>query len=245
MKINLLIPAAGESDFFKDSYYPKMLVEVNGKPMVQHIIEEYSSIPNVNYIFVLKDEECRKFHTDNIIRLLTDNNCKIIKVREGTRGALCTSLLAVEYINTDDRLLVVNNDEIRDVDYKQIINQFDKEKADAGLISFNSIHPRWTYLRTENDNVIEVAEKKPISKDAATGFYYFRHGRNFVDAAMNKIRKGTSIDGTYYVSGALNELILRNMIIKHCHIDSDKYHSFYSMEQIKVYEKWVDANEKR
>lgn len=237
MRVNLLIPSVGLSDFFKDSYYPKTLVEINGKPMIQRIVEEYEDLPNVHYLFLLREEECIKFHTDNIVKLLTNDHCDILKIKEDTKGALCTSLLAIEHIDNDDRLIIVNNDEIRDVDYDEVIRFFDGEGADAGVISFDNYHPRWTYIRTDHDNVVEVAEKKPISRNAVTGFYYFRRGCDFVEAAMNRIRKGNTVNGVYYVSGALNELILKGRLIKHFHIEADRYHSFYSMERIKAYEK--------
>jgi dTDP-glucose pyrophosphorylase len=245
VRTNVLVPSAGVSEFFKDSYYPKTLVEVNGKPMIQYIVEEYQNINNVHYIFLLKEDECRKFHTDNIVKLLTDSNCDIIYIRENTKGALCTSLLAVDYIDNEDELIIVNNDEVRDVDYNDLLHYYKEKKAEAGVISFESCHPRWTYIRTEGDYVVEVAEKKPISKKAVTGFYYYRHGKNFVTSAKRRIRKRNPINGVYYVSGSINEMILQNLKVSYYQIAGEAYHSLYSMEKIKNYEKWVGENENR
>lgn len=239
----MLIPSAGTSEFFKDSYYPKILFEVNGKPMIERVAEEYKAITGVHYIFALREEECRKFHVDNIVRLITDHNCDVIKIRENTKGALCTCLMAVEYIDTTDPLIIVNNDEIRDVDYNKVLGFYENTGADAGMISFDNFHPRWTYIRTEGDLVVEVAEKKPISRNAVTGFYYYQHGEDFVEAAKRRIRKGNGANGIYYVSGSMNELILQNKKVAHYKIAPQRYHSLYSMEKIKAYERREKANE--
>lgn len=243
MAVNILIPSAGVTGFFKDSYYPKILMEVNGKPMIQRVLEEYERIKDVHYIMILPEEECRKFHTDNIAGLITDGNCDVIQLKNGTAGALCTSLLAVSYIDNEDPLIIVNNDEIRDVDYAEVLSYFEAAQADAGLITFENIHPRWTYIRTEGDHVVEVAEKKPISRHAVAGFYYFRHGSDFVEAAERKIRKGSTGDGIYYVSGSFNELILLHKKVVFYPIQVHQFHSLYSMEKIKEYERQVTGSE--
>lgn len=243
MPVNVLIPSAGVSEFFKNSYYPKVLMDVNGKPMVQRVLEEYAQIKDVHYIMILKEEECRKFHTDHIARLVTNGNCDVIQLKNETAGALCTSLMAISYVNGKDPLMIVNNDEIRDVDYKEVLSYFESKQADAGLITFENIHPRWTYIRTEKDYVVEVAEKKPISKNAVAGFYYFRHGCDFVDVAEKKIRKGDTGNGVYYISGSINELILANKKVVYYPIKAHQFHSLYSMEKIKEYERQVTDSE--
>ncbi len=245
MRTNVLVPSVGVSEFFKDSYYPKILMEVNGKPMVQHIVEEYQDINNIHYIFVLKEEECRKFHTDDIVKLLTDSNCDVIRIHGGTKGSLCTSLMAIDYIDNSDKLIIVNNDEIRDVNYNDLIDYYEEKEADAGVISFENYHPRWTYIKTEDDYVVEVAEKRPISKKAVTGFYYYRQGKDFIESAKRRIRKRNSLNGVYYVSGSINEMILQNQKVAYYQIANEAYHSLYSMEKIKNYEKWVRRNEER
>lgn len=243
MAVNILIPSAGASEFFKDSYYPKVLMEVDGRSMIQRVVDEYADIRDVHYIIVLQEEECMRFHTDNIARLVTDGNCDVVQLKSGTAGALCTCLMAVEYVNTEDPLIIVNNDEIRDVDYSDVLSFFASAQADAGLISFENIHPRWTYIRTEGGCVVEVVEKKPISKKAVTGFYYFRHGSEFIDAAKKKIKKGNAGSGVFYVSGSLNELILNHKKVVFYPIEAQQYHSLYSMEKIKEYERRVMENE--
>jgi len=234
--INIIIPSCGKSEFFKESYYPKTMIEINGKPMIQYVMENYDSLENKRYIFLFLQYECDKFHTDNAVKLMAENS-KVICLKDITGGALCTALMAIDYIDNDDPLIIGNNDQIIDQNIKEVLQYFDKKNADCGVISFDSIHPRWSYLRLEDENVVETAEKRPISHFAIAGFYYFKHGREFIEAAKKVIKKGSSFDGIYYLSASINEMILMNKKVCYFPLEKEKYHSFYSPEMIQAYEK--------
>ena len=108
--------------------------------------------------------------------------------------------------------------------------------ADAGVITFPNIHPRWSYARCMGDEVLEVAEKRPLSKDAIAGFYYFKKGSDFVEAAKNALFKQNHLEGKYYISAAVNELILLGKKVGRFEIEKEQYKSFYSPAKIKEYE---------
>ncbi len=236
--INIMIPCCGTAEFFKGSYYPKTLYEISGKPMFQHVIENYRDIEDKRFIFLFLQEECNKFHTDNVARLLTEGTTSdIIVLRKSTGGALCTCLMAVDYIDNDDPLVIANGDQLITADLDRILKGFLEEQYDGGVICFENYHPRWSYVRIAHEKVVEVVEKCPISRDAVAGFYYYRHGRDFVEAAKNAILKDSNYDGRYYLSASVNEMILQNKYIGYRRIDSTDYKSFYSPEKIREFEK--------
>lgn len=236
--INVLLPAMGKSAFFKDAYFPKPLTEINGKTMLEMVVDDYSELDPKNYIFVFHDEDCRKFHLDASVRILTDVS-KVIKLHNQTAGALCTCLMAVDYINDDTPLIIANSDQIIDVDYREVIKHFDECGAEAGVITFPSIHPRWSYAKVNEDEVVEVAEKRPLSKCAIAGFYYYKHGRDFVDAAKKALLKQNNLDGKYYISATVNELILAGKKVAYYEVKKEQYKSFYSPAKIEEFEESV------
>ena len=233
--INVLLPAMGTSTFFKNIYFPKPLIEINGKTMLEMIIENYKELNPKNYVFVFSDEDCKKFHIDASAKILSSSS-QIIKLSNQTAGALCTCLMAVEYINNDMSLIIANSDQIIEVDYTKVIEHFESMNADAGVITFPNIHPRWSYAKKNGDEIVEVAEKRPLSKDAIAGFYYFKNGSDFVQAAKNALMKQNNLDGKYYISASINELILLGKKIGYFDIEKEQYRSFYSPEKIKEYE---------
>ena len=237
--MKVLIPIAGKSSFFddKNSPFSKPLVEIRGKSMIQHVIENLSSInDDFEFIFIVNSEDCKKFHLHNILRLLSEK-CSVVKVNEETKGALCSILLGIKHINSKEELIICNGDQIIDCDFNEVLSSFRKKESDVGLITFNSVHPRWSYIRYDDDkNVVETAEKRPLSKHAIAGFYYFRQGLDFIKGAMKSIQKGSDINGMYYIAPSINQLILKNKKITAFEIVSEKYQSFYSPQKIREYE---------
>lgn len=238
--LNILLPLGAQSVFFESADYPfpKPLAEVNGLPMIQRVVENLSTISGEKrFIFILREEDCARYHLDSTVRLLAGNNCIVIKLHHQTMGAACSALLAVDHIGGDDPLIIVNGDQIFDCSLDELISRFRELGSDAGCLTFDSIHPRWSYVRLEGEhNIVETAEKHPISRNAIGGFYYFARGSEFVEAAQNSIRHGASVDNAYYIAPVLNELILLRRKVTALRIQNSQYHTFYSPKKIEDYE---------
>lgn len=233
--ISVLLPAMGTSAFFNDAYFPKPLIEINGKTMIEMVIDNFMDLEPKKYIFVFHDDDCKRFHLDSSVKIITTNS-QVIRLHNQTAGALCTCLMAIDYVNNDLPLIIANSDQIIEVNYREVIKYFDEINADAGVITFPNIHPRWSYARIDGDEVIEVAEKKPISKNAIAGFYYYKRGSDFIDAAKRALLKQNNLDGKYYISASMNEMILIGKKVGYFNIEKDQYKSFYSPAKIKEYE---------
>lgn len=238
--MNLVIPIASNSKFFSiEEYgYPKPLIEIIGKPMIQHVIENLTQDTDFKkVIFIVKQDECDKYHLDNTLNLLSPIKPEIIKLRSDTQGALCSVLLAVEHINHAEPLVIANADQIFDGGIGGYLKEFGSSNLDAACLSFNSVHPRWSYVRVDHKNqVLETAEKRPISKHAVAGLYMYNKGSDFVRYGMDSIKHGSSVDGKYFISPVFNEFILANKKVGHFEISNDRYHTFYSPQKIEEYE---------
>ncbi|WP_323596052.1 glycosyltransferase family 2 protein [Aliarcobacter butzleri] len=241
--INILIPLAGKNQFFPEAEYPfpKPLIEFNGKTMIEHIIDNFSSIQKEKqFIFIVNSEDCKKYHLDNVLNILTNHTCKIIKLENETKGAACSAMMAVEYIDNDTPLIISNADQLFDMCLDEVIKSFGN--SDSGVITFESIHPRWSYVRLDSENrVTETAEKRPISKSAIAGFYYFKKGSNFIYSSAKMIKKDANVNGSYYISPVLNEMVLENKTINIFQIENFKYHTFYTPQKIKEYERLISC----
>jgi dTDP-glucose pyrophosphorylase len=92
---------AGAGSRFEQAGYtfPKPLIEVNGKPMIQVVVENLNI--DANYIFIVQKNHREKYNLDSLLNLIAPN-CKIVEVDGITEGAACTALLAKEFINNDD-----------------------------------------------------------------------------------------------------------------------------------------------
>jgi len=229
---------AGKSVFFNESDYPfpKPLIEIGNKTIIEHVIANLSSVgSDVNFIFVISTDECRKFHMDSSLNIITGHQCKIVRMDNETKGAACSALMAIQHIANEMPLIIANSDQLFDDSLKDMIAEFGR--ADAGVVTFESVHPRWSYVRVDqNGLVVETAEKRPISRNAIAGLYYFRHGQDFVKAAMLSIQKDASINGLFYIAPTLNELILIGKKIITFKVDPNRYHTFYTPQKVKEFE---------
>ncbi|RDH83766.1 MAG: nucleotidyltransferase [endosymbiont of Galathealinum brachiosum] len=236
--INVLIPMAGSITYDGNQYaYPKPLTEVKGQPMIQGVLEDLNAInKSINYIFAVNEADCKQYHIDNVLQLLTNNSVEIIRVVGDTAGSACTALLAIDSINNDTPLIISNMDQKFDCDLSEYIDAFKQRDLDAATICFNSVHPRWSYALTNDDGqVIETSEKRPISHNAIAGLFYFKHGKDFVKAAMQSIYKDASVNGSYYIAPVLNEMILDGKKLGISLVENDKYHTFYSPQLLEEY----------
>ena len=108
--LNILIPMAGAGSRFEKAGYtfPKPLIEVKGKPMIQVVVENLNI--KANYIYVVQKSHREKYNLDALLSLITPG-CKIVETEGMTEGAACTALLAKEHINSDAPLFFANSNQ--------------------------------------------------------------------------------------------------------------------------------------
>lgn len=207
-KMNVLIPMAGAgSRFAKAGYsFPKPLIDVNGKPMIQTVVENLGI--DANYIFIVQKEHREKYNLDSMLNLIAPN-CRIIEVDGVTEGAACTTLLAEEYIANEQPLIIANSDQWVDWNPIEFMYKMQELNADGGIVTFKATHPKWSYAKVDNDGMVtKVAEKDPISDNATVGFYYWKHGRDYVECAKDMIALEKRVNDEFYVCPVFNEAIL-------------------------------------
>lgn len=214
--LNIVIPMAGEgSRFVKANYtFPKPLVEVWQKPMIQIVLESLGL--KGNYIFLVRKEHLEKYSLKNFLNVIAPN-CKVVVVDRLTEGAACTVLLASDYINNNKPLIISNSDQFIEWDPSEIMYSFYGKKIDGGILTFKSTHPKWSYAKADIRGIVtEVAEKKVISDNATVGIYFWKRGDYFVKYANEMIKKNIRVNNEFYVCPVFNEAIKdkKNIILK-------------------------------
>ena len=218
-KMNVLIPMAGAGSRFEQAGYtfPKPLIDVNGKPMIQRVVENINI--DATHIFIVQKSHYEKYSLQHTLNLISPG-CKIVQVDGVTEGAACTTLLAKEYINNDNPLVLANSDQYVDWDSSQYMYSCMTDDIDGSILTFNSTHPKWSYAKTNDQGfVIEVAEKKPISENATVGIYFWKKGKDYVKCAESMIEKNIRVNNEFYVCPVYNEAILKHAKIKTFHIE--------------------------
>lgn len=240
--MNILILAAGENETtLNDSGYPFYLTELEGVPLIERLVAQCQSIQNAKLHFAIPENEIKQWRLDSVVKQLAPNG-QLIYVKSNTAGAACTALLAIEHIDNEEPLLILNMNDMLQINFAEVISDFLSRDLDAGTIVFHSIHPRYSYVLLDKDNlVIEAAEKNPISQHATAGFYWFARGKDFINAARSMIAKDCHVDGHFYICPVMNELILSHAKISVNFIDNKRYHPLKTMRQIQHFESVLEA----
>jgi len=231
--MNILIPMAGAGSRFQAAGYtfPKPLIDVEGKPMIQVVVDNLNI--DATFIYVVQKEHRLKYNLDTLLNLITPN-CKIVEVDGITEGAACTTLLAKEYINNNAPLIMANSDQFLEWDSNEFMYKMIEQKVDGGIVTFTATHPKWSFAKIDKYGyVTEVAEKNPISDIATVGVYYWAKGSDYVKYAEQMISKNIRTNNEFYTCPTFNEAIGDDKKIKIFNID--KMWGLGTPEDLKYY----------
>lgn len=184
--------------------YPKPLIEVLGKSIVEWAVETLRL--DGNYIFCCKKEHIEKYDIDKKLKKIVPN-CKIVLIDYQTRGTVESILEARNLINNDDELIISDTDHYLDWDPNFFNKQIRTKKIDGCVMVFSEEYDskKASYVKIdENGIVTESAEKNPISKIATVGLHYFKKGSDFVRYSDEMIEKDIKYNNEFYVTPVYN-----------------------------------------
>jgi beta-phosphoglucomutase-like phosphatase (HAD superfamily)/dTDP-glucose pyrophosphorylase len=216
--LTVVIPMSGAGSRFANAGYtfPKPLIEVRGKPMIQVVLDNLN-VEAGHYIFIVQKSHREKYALDSMLNRIIPSGAKItlVDVDGLTEGAACSVLMAKKFIDHDGPILMANSDQYVEWNANECLYAWSADQITGGILTFRSTHPKWSYARLDDKGfVAEVAEKKVISDNATVGIYYWKHGRDFVKYAEQMIAKNIRVNGEFYVAPVFNEAILDGQLIR-------------------------------
>ncbi len=240
-----LIPMAGAGSRFAEAGYqlPKPLIELEGEPMVVHAAR---MLPEASTnIFICRDFQLKDYQVDRTIRNYYPE-AKFISVAELTAGQASTCLLAKEYINNNEELIIGASD--NGIIYDQA--KFQQLKADADVIVFgfrNNVTVKYKpeqygwIQANEQGQVLNISVKKaissnPVQDQAIVGTFWFKRGADFVQAAETMIKANRRINNEFYVDECINDAIAMGLKVR-C-FEVDYYICWGTPNDLKTYEYW-------
>ncbi len=221
--LNIVLPIAGRGSRFATAGYqqPKPLIPVRGRAMIEVVADNVRPSGAHRFIFVALQE-----HLDHLAMRETLERaapgCVIVPVDRVTEGAACTVLLARDYIDTDDPLMLANSDQWVDIDIDDYLAEMNRQRADGLIMTMTADDPKWSFVGLDDSGfVTRVVEKTVISNEATVGIYNFRRGRDFVWAADRMIAQNLRVNNEFYVAPTYNELIARGARIAIANVGAD------------------------
>lgn len=236
--INIVIPMAGAGSRFAKAGYkkPKPFIDVLGKPMICHVLDNLN-MPGAKFILLARKEHYES--EPQTIKWIKDNyNVEFVLIEKLTEGAACTVLHAHRLINNDTPLMIANSDQIVDMNIEDYVNDSKARKLDGSVLCFidPELNPKWSFAKLDNDGLItEIREKQPISDEATVGIYYFEKGSSFVKNAIDMIVRNERVNNEFYVAPVYNYAIASGEKYGIFNIDFSAMHGTGTPEDLDKY----------
>ncbi|EMI7258998.1 glycosyltransferase family 2 protein [Vibrio alginolyticus] len=200
--LNIVVPMAGRgSRFAKEGYeLPKPLIDVNGKHMIEVVINNLKPNCEHRFIFVCQNEHIDKYNLLSIFDRSCDNY-EVIGINGITEGAAITVLQAREYFETSEPLMIANSDQWVDVDINDYLQDIEARSLSGSMLTMKADDAKWSYAKvSEAGLVTEVIEKIVVSDEATVGIYNFSSGSDFCKYADAMVKENVRSGGEFYVA---------------------------------------------
>jgi NDP-sugar pyrophosphorylase family protein len=213
--MHVIIPMSGIGKRFIDSGYklPKFLIEVENKPIIEHVINLF---PNeTKFTFICNDEHLKNTDIKNILKKIK-KDCNIFKVSVNNRkGPVDAVLQASELIDDNEEIIISYCDYGTKWDYKEFKNIIKNKNVDGAIACYKGFHPHmlgtdnYAFVKEKDNFMIEIQEKKPFTNNkmneyASNGTYYFKSGYIVKKYFKKLIDLNISINNEFYVSMVYN-----------------------------------------
>jgi len=250
--MNYLIPMAGAGSRFAQKGYRthKPAIPTTSwctGQVVPMCVAAAQDLPHISrdsrIIFIIRD-----FHQDAGLDQTIKNffpQAQFIAIDHLTQGQASSCLLAEEFINNDQELLIAGCD--NGMVYDQ--QAFDHKRAGADVLVFTYryhsavlSHPNaygWVKV-DESGKVTGVSVKKqisptPLQDHAIVATFWFRKGSFFVQAAQKMILENDRVNNEFYVDQVIKHALDLGMQVDIFEID--KYLGWGTPEDYENYEK--------
>jgi len=223
--VQIIIPMSGFGERFRRAGYvvPKPLIEIDGKPIIGHVIEMFPG--ETDFIFICNQDHLDNpdYHMASILRHYCPTG-QIIGIPAHKLGPI-HAVRQVEHLINPDKPVIVNYCDFTCYWDWQHFKQFVKSTACVGAIpAYKGFHPHtlgstnYAYIRETQGWVQDIQEKQPYTDNrmeefASSGTYYFDSGKTMSEAFRNTMDQQLNVGGEYYVSLAYKQLLTKNQPI--------------------------------
>ena len=217
--VQIIIPMSGFGERFRRANYtvPKPLIEIDGKPIIGHVIDMFPG--EQDFLFICNDDHLQ--HAEYRMREILEQICptgRIVGIPPHKLGPI-HAVRQVEHLIDPARPVVVNYCDFTCYWDWNNFKQFVALTGCAGAIpAYKGFHPHtlgstnYAYMREEGGWVLDIQEKQPYTDNrmeeyASSGTYYFSSGKLMSEAFRRTQEQGLNTGGEYYVSLAYKPLL--------------------------------------
>ncbi|MEO5357666.1 MAG: NTP transferase domain-containing protein [Nitrospirae bacterium YQR-1] len=214
--MQIIIPMAGTGERFMDFGYKvvKPLIEIAGKPMIEHVVELFPG--ESNFTFICNSVHLKETDMRAVIKRICPQG-KIVEIPPHKKGPVYSVFCMMDSVDDDDEVIVNYCDFSKTWDYADFLETVRTNGASGAICAYRGFHPHmlgstnYAFIRDENRWMMEIQEKKPFTSNrmdefASDGTYYFKNGKLLKQYFKALIAQDINVKGEYYVSMVYNLL---------------------------------------
>lgn len=245
-KPQIVIPMSGIGKRFLESGYntPKPLIEVEGKPIIEHVVELFDKPDDV--IFICNEKHLKETNMFKILKSISPNS-KILEVPYNKKGPVEAVNQILDHIPNDREIIVSYCDYGTVWDYKKFLIETRTNNSDGAIPCYIGFHPHmlgtdnYAFCKESDGRLIEIKEKEPFTGDkmneyASNGTYYFKNGEILKKYFTKLVDLDINLNGEYYVSLVYNLLV--NDGLKVTIFEIEKMLQWGTPYDLEIFKKW-------
>lgn len=219
--MKIVIPMSGRGQRFVNKGYvdPKPLIEVDGKPIIEHVVDMFPG--ESDFIFICAKDHLETTQMASVLKRIAPKG-RIIAIEPHKLGPIYAVQKAYEFIEDEEEVIVNYCDFGCYWDYDDFLSHTRNRKADGAIPAYKGFHPHmlgttnYAFMRDHKQWMLEIQEKKPFTDNrmeeyASSGTYYFKTGAILKQYLDLTVEKDLNLNGEYYVSVVYNLLIQANL----------------------------------
>ena len=218
--MQIAIPMSGFGERFRRAGYttPKPLIEIDGKPVVAHVLDMFPGERDVVFVCNRRHLAEPAFGMESVLRRHCPSG-RVVGVEPHKLGPVYAALRAMSLLDPDRPVMVSYCDFSCYWDWGAFKRFVRETGCDGAIPAYRGFHPhslgsggRYAYMREAGGWVLDIREKAPFTDDpmaefASSGAYYFSTARLMGRALRAAMDRSLEVGGEYYVSLAYKPLL--------------------------------------
>lgn len=224
---------------------PKPLIEVDGKPIIEHVVNLFPGVEDVTFI-------CNEIHNENFdLFSILPKICpraKIFLVPNKNRKGPVDAVSQLKRVIRNNAEVIVSYCDYGTVwDFEKFL-EFVKD-FDGAIPCYKGFHPHmlngdnYAFCKETNNVLEQIKEKEPFTDNkmneyASNGTYYFKSGtilKKYFDELM---QNNIHLNGEFYVSMVYNLLVRDGLKVGVFEID--KMLQWGTPYDLEIYKGWSE-----
>ena len=210
--MKIVVPMSGFGERFRRAGYtvPKPLIEIDGKPIIGHVVDMFPG--ESDFIFICNQEHLNtpEYRMEAILMEYCPS-AQIISIPPHRLGPINAVRQVVHLLDPKEPVIVNYCDFTCYWDWCHFKLFVKEAECDGAIPAYRGFHPHslgntnYAYIREANGWVQDIQEKRPYTNNrmqeyASSGTYYFSSAQIMDETFRAVIERNLSVGGEYYVS---------------------------------------------